>query len=1058
MSLPKRIVNRPTMVAIIFMILVGLGLYTATDIAIDLYPEIEPPILILFTDYPGAGPEEVVKSVTRPLEGALSNVGNIENISSVSSEGSSQIQIEFTWGTDMAEASNDVRDKLEFVKGYLPDETGTPQIFKFDPSMLPILNLIITGDRTPEELLEIGEKIVQPRLEQVEGVALTSIMGGRERVVRVEIPQARLAAYDLTITQVANMMRGQNVQISAGSITEGNKNYLIRTSGEYKDIDQIKNTVISYKGAPPSPRNPESALQAIRLRDIADIYEGYRDEQSSVIINGTPGVYVSVQKQSGTNSVRTADNVKERLKEVNEEVPAGISVSVIEDTTKIIKNSLQQVSSSAVWGVLFAVLILFLFLRSVKSTLIVALSIPISIVITLMLMNFFNLTLNMMTLAGLTLGIGMLVDNSIVILENIFRYREKGTKLTVAAVLGSQEMLNAIMASTLTTISVFAPMVLFKRQLDIIGEMISGLAFTVVISLISSLVVAVFLVPVLSSKYLPISSRKQRPLRGPLRILDNALGWFFTALDNIYKAVLRAVLKVRWVIVIFMLLLLLGSLIFIPVAGFEFMPSMGEDSVTVNVELPIGTKLEVTKDVMRQVEQMVKQEIRGYEDIIVSSGERGFFGLGSGQPNRGRLTVILPSFEERTDSSEEVQQKLRSHFNDFPSAVFSFSGGNFALGGSPVDILVKSEDLEKAKNTAVKIKEILEEQVPEITEPSLDLKEGKPQAEIFINRDRAYSFGLNIYNIGQEIKANIDGITASKYKKGGSEYDILVILDEQDRNEIPDLNKIFIVNNLGDRIPLSSIARIEKTTGPISVNRENQTQTLHIQGGILPGTSIDVVQRKVRTLITEEIPADEDVLIEFSGEYEDLLEYGGKFMIILIISVFLVFGVMASQFESFLDPFIIFFTMPLLLIGVVAIYVLTGTPFSIFTAVGLVMLVGIVVNNGIVLVDYTNLLRKRGLSINEACVEAGGNRLRPILMTTLTTILALVPMSFFAGEGAELVQPIGKTVIGGLAVNTVLTLIFIPVLYSLFNGVVERRKNKKEAKRVRRMEAEKEQV
>lgn len=1044
------------MVAIIFIILVGLGLYTATDIAIDLYPEIDPPILVLFTDYPGAGPEEVVKSVTRPLEGALSNVGNIENISSVSSEGSSQIQIEFTWGTDMAEAANDVRDKLEFAKGYMPDEASTPQIFKFDPSMLPILNLIITGDRTPEELLEIGEKIVQPRLEQVEGVALTSIMGGRERVVRVEIPHSRLAAYDLTMTQIANMLRGQNVQISAGSITEGTKNYLVRTSGEYQNIEEIKNTVISYKGSPPTARNPEGALKAIRLRDVANVYEGFREEESSVIINGTPGVYVMVQKQSGTNSVKTADNVIERLEEVNREVPAGITVSVIEDTTKIIRSSLQQVSSSALWGVLFAVLILFLFLRSIKSTLIVGLSIPISIVITLMLMNFFGLTLNMMTLAGLTLGVGMLVDNSIVILENIFRYREKGTKLTVSAILGSQEMLNAIMASTLTTVSVFAPMVMFKRQLDIIGEMISGLAFTVVISLISSLIVAVFLVPVLSSKYLPISSRKQRPLRGPLRIFDNALDWFFTALERLYKAILRFILKIRWVIVILMVLLLLGSLMFVGTAGFEFMPSMSEDSVTVNVELPIGTDLEVTKGVMRQVEQLVKTEIRGYKDIIVSSGERGFFGLGSGQPNRGRLTVTLPKFEERIDDSETIKQKLREHFNDFPSAVISFSGGTMTLGGSPIDILVKSEDLDKAKETAKKIKEIIDIQVPEITEPSLDLKEGKPQAEIFINRDKAYSLGLNIHTIGQEIKANIDGIIASRYKEGGSEYDILVVLDKQDRNEIPDLNKIFVINNLGDKIPLASFAYIEKTTGPISINRENQTKTLHVQGGIQPGAHLDVVEMKVRTLITEQIPADEDVIIEFSGEYADLLEYGGKFMIILIISVFLVFGVMASQFESFLDPFIIFFTMPLLLIGVIAIYVLTGTTFSIFTAVGLVMLVGIVVNNGIVLVDYTNLLRKRGLSINEACIEAGGNRLRPILMTTLTTILALIPMSFFSGEGSELVQPIGKTVIGGLAVNTILTLLFIPVLYSMFNGVAERRKKKKEAKRLRRIEAEKE--
>ncbi len=1044
------------MIAIIFIILVGLGIYSASDLAIDLYPEIDPPVLIIFTDYPGAGPEEVEKSVTRPLEGVLSNVGNIENLSSTSSEGSSQIQIEFTWGTDMAEASNDVRDKLEFVRGYLPEDAESPQIFKFDPSMLPILNLIITGNRTPEELREIAEKIVQPRLEQVEGVAMTSISGGRSRVIRVEVPHDRLAAYDLTLNQVANMMRGQNVQISAGSITEGTKTYLVQTSGEYKSIEQIKNTVIAYKGAPPSRMNPESSLKTVRLRDIANIYDGYREEQSSVIINGEPGVYITVQKQSGTNSVRTADNVIARLEKINREIPTGLQVSVISDTTKIIRASLRQVSSSAVLGGLFAVIVLFVFLRSIKSTIIVGLSIPVSIVITLMFMHFFNLTLNMMTLAGLALGVGMLVDNSIVILENIFRYREKGSKLTASAVLGSQEMLNAIMASTLTTLSVFAPLVMFKNQLDMIGEMISGLAFTVVIALVSSLVVAIFLVPVLSSKYLPISSRKQRPLRGPFRVLDNAMGWFFNGLDTIYKVILRFVLRIRWLVVIFMFLLLIFSLAFIPVAGFELMPTMGEDSVSVNVELPIGTKLDVTKEVMHQLERVVQKEIKGYENIIVSAGERGFFGfLGASQAHRGSLTITLPSYEERIDGSTTVKQKLRSYFNDFPGAVFSFSGGGMGFGTNPIDILVKSNDLVKGKATAERIKALLEAKVPDVTEPSINLKEGRPQAEIVIDRNKAYSLGLTIYEIGQEIKANIDGITASKFREGGSEYDILVIVAPEDRDEIPDIDKIFVINSMGDSIPLASIAQVEKTTGPINIRRENQTRTIHVSGGIVPGAHLDKVEMNIRNLIAEEIPADEDVVIEFSGDYADLMEYGVKFVIILIISVFLVFGVMASQFESFLDPFIIFFTMPLLLIGVIFMNVLTGETFSLFTAVGLVMLVGIVVNNGIVLVDYTNLLRKRGLRVNDACIEAGGNRLRPILMTTLTTILALIPMSFFKGEGSELVQPIGKTVIGGLTVNTVLTLLLVPVIYSLVNNFTAKRKAKSEAKRIARIDAQK---
>ncbi len=1061
MSVTKTVVGRPTTLIIIFAIAIGLGIYSASDLAIDLYPEITPPVLLVFTDYPGAGPEEVEKSVTRPLEGSLGNVSNVELISSTSSEGSSQIMMEFTWGTNMAEASNEVRDSLEFIKGYLPADAESPMIFKFDPSLIPILGLKVTGQRSPEELREIAENIIQPKLEQIEGVALTSISGGRERIIRVEIPQNRLEAYGLTLTQVANMMRGQNVQIAAGSITEGNLNYLVRTSGEYQSIDQIKNTVITYKGGGVDPKNPAAApkaAQSVRLRDVANVFDGYRDVTSTVFINGEPGIQIMVQKQSGTNSVQVADTVKERLTDINNAVPRGIGVGIVFDTTKIIKSSLNQVSSSAIAGALFAILVLLFFLRSIKSTIIVGLSIPVSLVITLMVMYFAGLTLNVMTLAGLALGIGMLVDNSIVILENIYRYREKGAKLQASAILGSQEMITAIMASTLTTICVFAPVAVFKSQLDIIGELFSGLSFTVVISLTSSLIVAIFLIPVLASKYLPISSRKQRPLRGPLRVIDNGMGKMFTGLDNVYKRSLGFVLKHRIITILLIILLFAGSLTLIPRAGFEYLPDMQEDSVQIDVSMPIGTKLEITQSTLAQMESIIKNEIRGYESIIISAGEGGFMGFfGTSQSHKGSLRVTLPSFEERIDTSEAIKQKLRSHFNDFPSATFSFASGTGAmsLGTNPIDILVKTNDLNRGKEVAERIRNLIEENVPEVTEPTMDLSEGLPQVEIFIDRDKAYSLGLNIYNIGQEIKANIDGVTASQFREGASEYDILVILSKEDRDEIPDLDKVFVINNSGQRIPLSSIAEYRKTTGPVSISREDQTRVIHITGGLVPGAQINVIEPKVRELIAQEIPADDELVIEFSGEYADLIEYGTKFVIILLISVFLVFGVMASQFESFLDPFIIFFTMPLVLIGVILIYVLTGEMFSLFTAVGLVMLVGIVVNNGIVLVDYTNLMRKRGLSIREACIEAGGNRLRPILMTTLTTILGLVPMAFFSGEGAELVQPIGKTVVGGLSVSALLTLFLVPVLYSIFNGISEKRKQRKERKKQERRERRK---
>jgi HAE1 family hydrophobic/amphiphilic exporter-1 len=1053
MSLTRTVVNRPTTIFIAFVLLIGLGIFALSDLPIDLYPEIEPPILVVITTYEGTGPEEIEKSITRPLEGALSNVSSIEKIRSVSSEGSSMIITEFTWGTDMADAANSIRDNLEFVRGFLPDEADSPMIIKFDPSMIPIMGLTVTGNRTPEELREIAENLVQPRLEQVEGVAMTSIDGGRDRVIRVEISQNRLEAYDLSLTQVANMLRGQNIQLAAGNITEGNKSYLITTSGEYTSIDEIKNTVIAYRGQAGYSASRSVSQIIIRLRDIADVHDGYRDVGSLVYIDGKPGIQIQVQKQSGTNSVQTAEKVRKRLVRINREVPKGIRVTEIFNSTDIIENSLSQVSTSALAGALLAVVVLFLFLRSMKSTFIIGLTIPISLIITLLIMYFAGLTLNIMTLAGLALGIGMLVDNSIVILENIYRYREKGTKLHASAILGTQEMINAVVASTLTTICVFAPVAAFKGQLEIIGELFSGLSFTVVISLASSLIVALLLIPVLASHYLPLTSRKQRPLKGFARRFDESAGRLFNGLDELYKKALRKILKYRAITVLVILAVLIGSLFLIPLVGFEYMPTQQENAVIISVEMPIGTELEITESVLKQMEQVVKEEVESYESLVLTVGERSFFGvLGGAQRNKGSLQIILPEFSERVETSDEIKQKMRKHFNDFPSALFTFGDtnpGGGMMSASPIDILIKTDDLGKAKATAEAIQQLLEE-IPEVTEPTVDMKEGLPQVEIFIDRDKAYSLGLNIYSIGQEIRANVDGITASRFRTGGSEYDILVILDEEDRDELPDLDKIFVLSPMGQRVPLASIAHYEKTTGPVDISRENQTRVVHVTAGIVPGNPTNEVEQKIQKLIKTEIPADEEVVIEFSGDYADLLRYGTRFIIILAVSILLVFGVMASQFESFLDPFIILFTIPLSLIGVVIIYALSGLPFSLFTAVGLVMLAGIIVNNGIVLVDYTNLLRKRGSSIHDACVEAGGNRLRPILMTTLTTVLALVPMAFFPGEGSELVQPIGKTVVGGLTAGTIFTLFLVPVIYAIFNDMSKKHYRKKEERKIQR--------
>ncbi len=1026
MSIIKTVVNRPVTIFILFVLIIGIGIYVVQELPIDLFPDVEMPMLIVTTEYTGAGPEEVEKTVTRILEGTLSSVSGLNNMTSRSSEGSSMIALEFIWGTDLSEATNDVRDKIELAKRSLPDDADTPQIFKFDTSMIPILHLAMRGNRTPEEMRQIAEDYVQPRIEQVAGVAITMVRGGREREIRVEVSQNRIEAYDLTLTQISSTLAKNNIQIGGGKITERETNLLIRTTGEYSSIEEIENTVVSYRG---------QSLVPVRLRDIGRVYDGYEEEQGVVYLNGEPGVYIMVQKQSGENSVEVADNVMERLKRINSQLPTGVHVEVVDDTTTQIRNSISQVTSSALWGGMFVIAVLLFFLRRIRTTLVVGLAIPIALLITMMSLYFSGLTLNMMTLAGLALGIGMVVDSSIVILENIHRYRERGTKLKLAAVLGSKEMINAITASTLTTICVFLPLIMFKRKLEMIGVLFSSFSLVIIIALVSSLFVAIFLVPVLSSKYLPVYTNRQRPLRSRFfRKIDNGMESIFKGLEGAYKKALGAVLNHKLITILLIAAAFIGSLLLASRAGFTLIPETKEDTVEVEVKLPLGTKLDVTKSVLGAVEKIVKEEIPAYKNIIIEAGFGRFFG--GSKSNEGSLSVMLPDYEERTFDSDMIKQILRSHFGDFPGAELSFARGRSmtrALIGQPIDIAIKTEDLDRGKQTALTLQRLIKEQVPQVTETSIDFEDGLPQIEVHIDRDRAAEFGLSISAIGSEIEASVDGITATRYRTGGNEYDVVVILDERDRRSIPDLEKIFVTTDAGVRVPVSNVATLSRGKGPVNISRDDQSRTIHLTGSLLPGARTNEVQQRIDTLIAQNIVQDDELTIEYEGDIGSMKKYLPTLIAILVISLFLVYGVMAGQFESFKDPFIMFFTIPMALIGVIGIYLITGQQFNMFTAVGVVMLLGIVVNNGIVLVHYTNLLRERGMSIREACIEAGGHRLRPILMTSLTTMLAMVPMGFFPGEGAELVQPIGQTVIGGLSASMLMTLFLIPVLYSLFN-------------------------
>ncbi len=1053
MNISKVAVNKPTTILILFIVLASLGFYTALRLPIDLFPDIELPFLAIITNYENAGPEEVERSVTRLIESAISGITGLNEFTSTSSFGSSMVIMELTYGTNFDTAINEIRDRIEFVKGILPEGADSPTIFRADPSMIPIMSLVLTGNRTPEELLQYAEDTIAPNLEQIDGVASANIMGGREKVIRVDIPRDRLEAYGLSITQIAQMIGAQNIYGAGGQITEGDINYTINTSGQYESLNDIKNTVISYKMTETNGTSmPE--LRTILLRDVADVYEGYQDETSLAFFNGEPSVLLSIQKQSGKNSLQTAQAVYDKIEELKPTLPRDIQIEVGMDTTELIQTSIDQVSSSAMSGAILAVLVLLFFLRSIKSTAIIAITIPVSLVVTLGIMYFMGLTLNLMTLAGLALGVGMLVDNSIVILENIYSYRERGAKATVAAILGSQEMTSAIVSSTLTTICVFLPLIMFSAELEVIGQMFSGLTFTIVFSLLCSLIVAVLLVPVLASRYLKLERAAELQRVGFIGKIDRALGSLFESLDNAYARAVRKVLKRKTILIITIIALFIGSLMLIPVVGFEFMPSEASTTVTLNLEMPKGTRLEVTEEIIRQMEVIALQELEGVEKTTVSVGGGGGMMGGSASTDSASMDIVLYAYadrEEGWDDDVSAKEKIRPYFDMFPGAKFSFSNTSSfgGTGGGGVDIIIKSDDLDILKNTADSIVALLDDKGKElVTEPTSNLEDGLPEVNITVDRNKLYSLGLNIYSVSNEIRANINGQLAGMYSDDGTDIDIIVGLSDDDKAKITDLEQITINNSQGVGIPLSSFASWQDSTSPVAINRENQARTIHVTANPVLGGSITEIQRNVEALIQQNIPYDDRVTIEYGGDAAELMRNLEILAVIILMAIILVFSVMASQFESFMDPFIVIFTIPLSVIGIIAVYLMTGAMLNTISAVGLLILVGIIVNNGIVLVDYINLLRKRGLSIEDACVEAAKSRLRPILMTTLTTVLALVPMAFFPGEGSEMVQPIGQTVLGGLSFGTLMTLFLMPVLYYIFNT----RREKRDAKRAKRKE------
>ncbi|MFZ7101488.1 MAG: efflux RND transporter permease subunit [Peptococcaceae bacterium] len=1024
MRLSDLAVKRPVAILMIVLVVLLLGGVSLTRLAVDLFPELNLPVAVTVINYEGVGPEEIEQIITKPIEGQLSTLTGIDSISSRSSQGTSLVITQFKWGTNMDQTLIDLRDKVNQIKSYLPDEVSEPMIMKIDINATPVVDLGVTGEQDLDQLKKIVEDKIQPRLERIPGVASVQISGGKTREIQVEMDPYKLQAYDLTLNDITTAISSENHNISGGYLEEGEKDYLLRIKGEFTSIQDLEDIMVTLKTGENMP-----------LKDLSEIRDTYREVDSFTLINGTPSIAVSIQKQSDANTVDVSDRVQETVRELEKELPEKVSIKVASDQAEFIRQAISRVVQNGLIGAVLAVVILFLFLRNMRSTMIIGTAIPISVITTFILMYFGGLTLNLISLGGLALGIGMMVDNAIVILENIYRYRQQGYSRIEAAKQGAAEVASAIVASTLTTVAVFLPIIFVE---GIASQIFKPMALTVSFSLIASLLVALTLIPMLSSKYLKVEKNGNG---SPLKRISKLWLKLLDALDEKYRALLGWALKKRKTVIFATLIALIISIALIPRIGMEFIPEQDSGQFSISVNLPNNSVLERTEKVLSRVEAIVS-EIPEVETVFTSVGSGGGFSLGGGKStHQGNISVELVPVSRRTRGIQEILDEIREKTAVIPGADISLSAESMSMGSSQaaVSLSIKGYDLDVLQNLADQIAAKVKE-VPGTREVTTSLEEGSPEIAIALDRQKAAEYGISTYQAAQSLRMGIQGATASRYRTGGEEIDIKVILKEANRQNIEDLKRIMVPTMQGANIPLEEIAEIRYETGPSTITRTDQSREVTITGDLSGRDLNSVMQDITGEIAAINMPVGYEV--EVGGSNQDMLESFQSLGLALILAVILVYMILAAQFESLLYPFIIMFSLPPTLIGIVGGLLITGRTLSVPTFIGIIMLAGIVVNNAIVLVDYINTLRKRGLEKLEAILEAGPTRLRPILMTTLTTVLALIPQALGIGEGAEVSAPMATAVVAGLSFSTLITLVLIPVTYYILDEIGAKRKKR----------------
>ncbi|HJL15750.1 MAG TPA: efflux RND transporter permease subunit [Sandaracinaceae bacterium LLY-WYZ-13_1] len=1028
-SLGEMSIRRGVTTAMVYLALLGFGFFSLSRLPLNRLPEVDLPVIAVVTTYVGASPQDTETLLTEPIERAVASVENVENVQSTSRQGTSIVLISFTWGTDMDAAEVEVRKNLElFADDFLPDEASRPLTFAFDPSLAPVMFMALDGPMDGYQLRRIATEQVQPYLGRVEGVAAAEVMGGLDREIQVRLQPRWLQANGVSPGNVADALRGANVVVPSGSVDDGTQQLNLQPTSLFSRVDEIRDVIVGQHGGRP-----------VRLREVADVVDTFEEQTHVVTADGEPAVMLAVRKQSDANTVQVAQSVREALPEIEERLPEGVSLVPLFDESRPIMRSISNLAQTGGQAFLLTGLVLLLFLRSWRSSLITVIAIPTSIVVAFVAMDALHVTLNLISMAGLALAIGMLVDNGIVVLEAAFQHLERGVRPARAALNGAREMSMPLVASTLTTVVVFLPILLVE---GIAGELFRDMVLTICITLLSSLFVALSLVPLMASRMLGRAGpgRFERALKRLTGFLDR--------LTPRYERALGWALRRRKRILAGAFLAFAASLAVAPLLGQDFLPKADVSEIRVEVTAAPGTALEEMHALVGQVESVIREEVPEAEVVTADYGTaEGFAAIFGGTANKGTLRARLPPPAERARSQQAIEAALSERFRDIPGLEVKIAGFSLSGSGSDIEVKLFSEDLDQLRDFGERLRAEMEE-VEGVREARFSMLSGAPELALRYDRERMRGLGIAPAAVASTVAAYYQGMPATTFREGGDEFTVQVRAPREMRRDLDTLRYLPIQTAAGGTVPLGSLVTIGDQLGPTDIERENQRRLARVELTRAEGTDLGTLIERVQSRV-DDAGVPEGMYVELGGTAEDLRDAFFKLAMALLAALILVYMVMASQFESLVEPFVIMFTVPLAVIGVVAALALTGTSVQVTALVGVILLGGVVVNNGIVLIDVIKRRRAEGMELTEAALEAGRTRMRPILMTALTTILGMVPLSVGVGDGAETWAPMARAVVGGMTVSTFLTLFVIPVLYVMVAGTRDRRRARRRRARDR---------